>query len=489
MQSSMAGPRSGGSRRAATLMLLLAGMIALPGGALAQSTTPPTPGINPAFKQVWERTDLPVAQAKVQRSWVWGPSPIATKSEPLAEATGGVRQVQYYDKGRMEINDPKANPASPWFVTSGLLVYEMLSGKIQVGADKFEQRDPANLLLAGDPQPNANPAATGPTFAILAKVATLSGNENQAKPRTGQEVDQTLAADGTVGTVNQVGPGPASLAKYAYYEATTGHNVPDVFWSFMNQSGLVYENGQLVQGQLFNWVYTMGYPLTEPYWITAYIGGKQVPVLVQAFQRRLLTFTPGNTPAWQVEMGNAGLDYLHWRYGPQEPSRITPGPVGDLGILLTSQRVDLPSSWQPRQYSNVHTPTYSVVTNENDWAAMWAQIAAGNPQAGPAAFPPPKVDFANAFIAAAFAGDKPNACYSLEIQGVYLKGDTITVVVSQKGGPLSGSSAVSTNCAAVITQPYDVLTVSRFNLTQGRYNVVFADPAGQQLGTSQLILP
>ena len=37
-------------------------------------------------------------------------------------------------------------------------------------------------------------------------------------------------------------------------------------------------------------------------------------VLVQAFERRVLTFTPTNSPAFQVEMGNVGQHYYRWRY-------------------------------------------------------------------------------------------------------------------------------------------------------------------------------
>jgi hypothetical protein len=37
-------------------------------------------------------------------------------------------------------------------------------------------------------------------------------------------------------------------------------------------------------------------------------------VLIQCFERRCLTYTPGNTPEWRVEQGNVGLHYFRWRY-------------------------------------------------------------------------------------------------------------------------------------------------------------------------------
>jgi hypothetical protein len=38
-------------------------------------------------------------------------------------------------------------------------------------------------------------------------------------------------------------------------------------------------------------------------------------VLVQLFERRILTYTPGNPRGFEVEMGNVGQHYHRWRYG------------------------------------------------------------------------------------------------------------------------------------------------------------------------------
>jgi hypothetical protein len=43
------------------------------------------------------------------------------------------------------------------------------------------------------------------------------------------------------------------------------------------------------------------------------VGGKTKMVLLQLFERRVLSYTPSNDPGWQVEMGNVGLHYLAWR--------------------------------------------------------------------------------------------------------------------------------------------------------------------------------
>ena len=56
-------------------------------------------------------------------------------------------------------------------------------------------------------------------------------------------------------------------------------------------------------------------PITEAYWTTVEVAGVPNRVLVQAFERRVLTFTPDNVPEWQVEAGNVGRHYFIWRYG------------------------------------------------------------------------------------------------------------------------------------------------------------------------------
>ena len=78
-----------------------------------------------SFQHVWEHNDLPVAAGRAGRSWTWGPAPnTAPIHEQYSDYTRlpeGSRMVQYFDKGRMEINNPAGNPNDPWYVTSGLL--------------------------------------------------------------------------------------------------------------------------------------------------------------------------------------------------------------------------------------------------------------------------------------------------------------------------------------------------------------------------------
>jgi hypothetical protein len=84
----------------------------------------------------------------------------------------------------------------------------------------------------------------------------------------------------------------------------------------MNSSGTVFEDDALIDDLLFeNAFYATGYPITEAYWTTVAVGGVEQDVLFQCFERRCLTYTPGNPEGWQVEAGNVGLHYYLWRYG------------------------------------------------------------------------------------------------------------------------------------------------------------------------------
>ena len=67
------------------------------------------------------------------------------------------------------------------------------------------------------------------------------------------------------------------------------------FWAFMTSSGTVYEDSQYVEGQLFqNPFFATGLPISEAYWADVKVAGSQQQVLIQVFERRVLTYTPNN---------------------------------------------------------------------------------------------------------------------------------------------------------------------------------------------------
>ena len=270
----------------------------------------------PQFEQVWSRTDQPVLSGAVSRSWIWGPSlPGNVRSEPFAGAPGGTRTVQYFDKARMEVNSAVTDTTNPWSTTTGLLVVELVSGRVQVGASAYETRPPANVPVAGDGDTSSGIA---PLYSSFRDVASLpSGSPHRMAASTGSVVTATIDKEGKVAALTN------SDVRYTDYSQETGHNIPDVFSRFMHTSDLVSEAGSLRQAQLLDPVYVFGYPITEAYWTTVPVNGKPTQVLVQLFQRRVLTYIPSFDKAWQVQMGNVGQHYYQWRYS----APATPAPT------------------------------------------------------------------------------------------------------------------------------------------------------------------
>jgi len=267
---------------------------------------------NEHFQRTWERTDRPVSEGAASRSWIWGPEPISPViREPYAEAPGGEREVQYFDKSRMEITHPDSgDPASIWYVTNGLLVYELIIGNVQVGDTSFDYVGPAAIPVAGDlDDPNS------PTYATFSPM--YESNLLAAPPReVGTVIAERVSRHGIVRT----DPELASLGiEVAYLDETTNHAIAAPFWGFMNATGPVYEGETLVTAQLFeNAFFGTGRPITEAYWASVRVGGTLHDVLLQCFERRCLTYTPGNPDGFVVEAGNVGLHYFNWRYAVAE---------------------------------------------------------------------------------------------------------------------------------------------------------------------------
>ncbi len=283
-------------RRWLTVLVLLMLVIAETSPAVAESIA------NTNFQNVWARTDQPVVSGQTHRTWMWGPTANTPALwEPYFESPDGQRQVQYFDKTRMEITHPDGDQSSIWYVTNGLLAKELITGQLQLGDGSFVRHDPAQVNVAGDSNdPN------GPTYATF--------NPLMGKPAISndRQIIQTVDRAGNVGSDQNLGSYNVTAKDVG---APTNHSVASVFWDFMNSSGTVNVNGANVTDTLFaNPFYATGYPLTEAYWTTVLVGGVQKQVLVQVFERRVLTYTPSNDQGWQVEAGNVGQHYYTWRY-------------------------------------------------------------------------------------------------------------------------------------------------------------------------------
>jgi hypothetical protein len=271
-------------------------------GSAGFFTPLPANTTNPLFFRLWERVDDPVYKGLAGRSWIYGDQ--SGGFTTLLEAYGtGYRLVNYHDKARIEATSPTVG-----FTTNGLLVREMIAGAAQVGDTIFIPRVPAQIAIAGDvAETNIN----APTYVSFQNVASLN-NDRRVPNQVGQTVVATIAKDGTI-NVN-FGTGVYGVVN-VYYDNNLGHNIPNVFWDYMNQSGIININGSYVNGQVVDWLPVFGLPLSEPYWTRVFVGNQEKDVLVQVFERRTLTYTPSNPPAFRVEMGNVGRHYYKWRYG------------------------------------------------------------------------------------------------------------------------------------------------------------------------------
>ncbi len=244
----------------------------------------------PVFRFQWESVELNTPN-------FWGPLANASPGiqEPYVEAAGGKRLVQYFDKARMELAGPNA-------VTNGLLTVELKTGKMQVGDNAFEQRLPATIGVAGDP------GQAGPTYADLAKLPERS-------PQATGAILTTTYANGAFVQSNVV-PTDPQLALVQYVGdpgGRFGQYVPRAFWEYLN-------------GLPLPWQSVLGFPISPAFGTQLAVGGISRPVFIQAFERRVLTYTPGNPAGFTVEFGNIGQHYYQWRYNQTVPAPV-PSPL------------------------------------------------------------------------------------------------------------------------------------------------------------------
>jgi len=305
------------ARAGLALIVLLAAAALLPAGPVQGADF-----ADSAFLRTWTRTDAPVAAGHATRSWYWGPQPICSTHEPYKEAAdgSGARLVQYFDKSRMELNNPSGDQNSPWFVTNGLLAYEMIAGLVQTGNSTYETRSPADINLASDlDDPNA------PTYHTFQSVTSTPAGRHLSPSAIGRDATLTIARDGTLGNDPAKAFYPGTVI--TYYDPTSQHNVPKIFWDYINQVGPIYENGRLTTGKLsVTPSFVAGLPLSEAYWARVKVGGTLTDVLIQVFQRRVLTYIPAYSAPWNVQMGNIGAHYRMWRYGNVNCSSPPPPP-------------------------------------------------------------------------------------------------------------------------------------------------------------------
>lgn len=245
---------------------------------------------SPLFQSQWQAGEANAPN-------FWGPLGLARagQPEPYTDAPGGQRLVQYFDKARMELTDPAKST-----VTNGLLARELILGTIQMGTTAAEKRVPAAIPVAGDLD---NP---GPTYAAInANGATLMMADTASTE--GEPTTRFLSPTGVLSTYSGVYLNDP-YAGGSHPDTTTHHNIPKAFCDFRARVGIA----------------SIGLAIAEPFWSNVKVGGQQKEVLIQAFERRVLTYTPTNPDPYKVEFGNIGQHYYTWRYQPPTTGATMP---------------------------------------------------------------------------------------------------------------------------------------------------------------------
>jgi len=273
--------------------VLLVSVMVLPAGAADFG--------DPAFGTQWQAGEAITPN-------FWGPS-VATKSaeQYLYSGTNRTRLVQYFDKGRMERYDGvTSTPGTK--VTNGLLATELITGRLQIADEQFTARTPPAIPIAGDTD------GGGPTYAFLASPAATELTAN-TPTRVNGKVDALVAGS----TVTHTTPGTVKDARtFTVYDDPTHHNVPQAFADYRTTVGLA----------------NIGYAKAEPFVTMVKVAGKLQEVMVQVFERRVLTFTASNPAVFQVEFGNIGQHYYQWRYQTPDATATVPAstPTTTTGV-------------------------------------------------------------------------------------------------------------------------------------------------------------
>jgi hypothetical protein len=270
-----------------TLPAVVIGIIALLSVSVVQAADE---FASPAFAQRWRHDEQIVPN-------FWGPLAtahpgqyeqylgVATCPHAIAchvvpvEPTAERRLVQYFDKGRMELTIAAGGPT----VTAGLLVREMITGRVQISDTQFVDQSPAAVPVAGDAD---NPF---PFYRDLSGGATMAPTASVGAPV------QLLLTPTGASTTTAFATDPQTIG--AERDGQTGHALPRAFADFRTRVGLE----------------TVGLAVTEPFWADVKIAGTVRRVMIQAFERRVLTYNPANPAAFQVEFGNVGQQYYAWR--------------------------------------------------------------------------------------------------------------------------------------------------------------------------------
>lgn len=202
----------------------------------------------------------------------------------LGNPVGGLSSVvgfaaQYFEKGRIE--DHRSETTNPtWVFLYGRLVPEMM------------ERNPSGAVSSTDKR--------------YSDLRTMNDPKGRWPVPAGYRAGTTLMTKEGVFV-----PFDAQL------RAVPGYKVPDFFWRYITQVAL-FPGG---------WLHDIGLPMTEAFPATVIKNGVQRDIIMQAFERTVLSYDPANPPQWQIERANIGTDALPFH--PAQDNSISIPAVGE----------------------------------------------------------------------------------------------------------------------------------------------------------------
>lgn len=242
-----------------------------------------TPFASPLFQRIWSGD----ASAATRVVDLWGGEPLAWRVEPYSGAPNDRRVVQYFDRGRMEVEPGSSQ------VTIGKLVQELVQGEIDLGGGVTRSRDVPDL-----PIDSGDSVKQIPTYRTLEQL-TISP-DSPAVHDVGGRVTEWIDRAGRTERPST----PVMVFRSRFVEET-GVHLPDVF----------VELFQRPEFQSDRWIDVFGMPISEPFWAEYRRKDESQASLIQVFERRILVYSPGLNEANRFTVASSGRHYASWRYG------------------------------------------------------------------------------------------------------------------------------------------------------------------------------
>jgi hypothetical protein len=201
---------------------------------------------------------------------------------PISEVRfEGQWRAQYFEKGRLEDHTGDEGATGDWRFIYGRLAADLAA------------RGPT-IPVGGD--------TSSVTYATLRELATPE--------------NRMAVPAGWTGVQDPGNGQPVFVPIDANLRPAPGHYVPARFWAYINQPAL-FPAG---------WLHDIGLPLTKPTeaTVTKTVNGTRVErtIILQLFERTVLTDDPANPAGFHIERANTGLDYLRTVSGPVIPGDV-----------------------------------------------------------------------------------------------------------------------------------------------------------------------